>query len=167
MDRPVVGAVVAPWLPAPPPSSEFVLARLDAYWRALGVTDPQQIAALSEQTLRRMPEGLEIPGADPMTQALIAARNLLDDWLARTLDLPQQPRALAEVRAALLSGAAPDWPTALFAPPGEADEVRDALRAAIAEPTPSPAPGAMPAQRIELFSLFGLLRRWWRPEVRA
>ena len=46
MDRSVVGAV-APWLPAPPPpASEFVLARLDAYWRALGVTDPRHIEAL-------------------------------------------------------------------------------------------------------------------------
>ncbi len=166
MDRAPLGAV-APWLPAPPPSSEFVLARLDTYWRALGVIDPRQIAALREQTLRRMPEGPESPGLDPMTQALIAARNLLDDWLARTLDLSQQPQMLVAARAALLSGAVPDWPAALFAPPGEADEVRDALRAAIAEPTPAPAPGAMPAQPIELFSLFGLLRRWWRSEVRA
>ena len=167
MDRPVVGAV-APWLPAPPPlSSEFVRERVEAYWRALGVTDPGQIAALAEQTLRRAPEGPEASGPDPVAQALVAARNLLDDWLARILALPPQPQALAAARAALLSGAAPDWPSALFAAPGEADEVRDALRAAIAEPTPSPAPGAMPAQRIELFSLFGLLRRWLRPEVRA
>lgn len=166
MDRPPVGAV-APWLPAAPPSSELVLARLDAYWRALGVTDPRQIAALSEQTLRRASEWPETSGLEPVAQALGAARNLLDDWLARTLDLSQQPQALAAARAALLSGAVPDWPAALFAPPGVADDVRDALRAAIAEPTPPPAPGAMPAQRIELFSLFGLLRRWWHSGVRA
>jgi hypothetical protein len=166
MDRAPLGAV-APWLPAAPPSSELVLARLDAYWRALGVTDPQQRAALSEQTLRRASEWPETSGSEPVAQALSAARNLLDDWLARTLDLSQQPQALAAARAALLSGAAPDWPAALFAPPGEAEDVRDALRAAIAEPTPPLAPGAMPAQPIELFSFFGLVRRWRRSGVRA
>jgi hypothetical protein len=166
MDHAPLSAVAA-WLPATPPASEVVRERLDAYWRALGVTDPRQIAALSEQSLRRASEGPEIPGSDAMAQALSAARNLLDDWLTRTLELSQQPRALAMARAALLSGAAPDWPAALFAPPGAADDVRDALRAAIAEPTPPPAPGAMPAQPIELFSFFGLLRRWWRSGVRA
>ncbi len=167
MDRAPLGAV-APWLPAAPPSSELVLARLDAYWRALGVIDPQQIAALSEQTLRRASEWPETSGLEPVAQALSAARNLLDDWLARTLDLSsQQPRALAAARAALLSGAVPAWPAALFAPPDAADDVRDALRAAIAEPTPPPAPGVMPAQPIELFSFFGLLRRWWRSGVQA
>ncbi|TVR64789.1 MAG: hypothetical protein EA420_04560 [Candidatus Competibacteraceae bacterium] len=164
MDRAPLGAG-APWSSASPPSSEWVRERVEAYWRVLGVTDPGQIAALTEQTLRRAPEGPETAGPDPVARALVAARNLLDDWLARTLDLPQQPRALAAARATLLGGVAPDWPSALFAAPGEADEVRDVLRAAIAEPTPPPAPGAMPAQPIELFSLRGLLRRWWRSMV--
>ena len=165
MDRAPLGAV-APWLPAArPSSSEFVRERVEAYWRALGVTDPGQIAALAEQTLRRAPEGPEVSGVDPVAQALVAVRNLLDDWLARTLDLPPQPPALAAARATLLSGVVPDWPSALFAAPGEADEVRDVLRAAIVEPTPPPAPRAMPMQPIELFSLRGLLRRWWRSMV--
>ncbi|MBS1223050.1 MAG: hypothetical protein H6R23_2670 [Proteobacteria bacterium] len=154
--------------PLPPaPSSEFVLARLGAYWQALGVTDPAQVAALSEQALRRVAESPESPGLDAVARALVAAGELLDDWLARTLELPRPSRELAAARAALLSGAAPDWPAALFAPPGEADALLDALRAAIAEPTPPPSPGAMPAQRIDLFWLLGPLHRLWHPELRA
>jgi len=168
VDRGKVGVMEHYLPPLPPaPSSEFVLARLGAYWQALGVTDPAQIAALSEQALRRVAESPESPGLDAVARALVAAGELLDDWLARTLELPRPSRELAAARAALLSGAAPDWPAALFAPPGEADALLDALRAAIAEPTPPPSPGAMPAQRIDLFWLLGPLHRLWHPELRA
>jgi hypothetical protein len=80
---------------APPvaaPSSELLLGRLGAYWRALGVTDPDQIAALSEQALRRAAELPETPGIGSAGAALLAAGELLDDWLARALDLPRQHR---------------------------------------------------------------------------
>jgi len=160
----------APPYLAPPvavPSNELLFGRLGAYWQALGVTDPAQVTALSEQALRRASELPEMPGLDPLARALVAAGELLDDWLARMLELPRQSRELAAARAALLSGAVPDWPAALFAPPGEADIVLDALRAAIAEPTPPPTPGAMPAQRIDLFGLLGPLRRLWHPELRT
>ncbi len=146
--------------PSAAPSNDLLLSRLGAYWRALGVSDPDQIVALSEQALRRMPDSPESP--DPLMGALAAARELLDDWLARTLDLPRRSRALAAARAALLSGAAPDWPAALFAPPGAARDMADALRAAVADPAPASAPGVMSAQRIELFSLLDPLRRWRR-----
>ena len=168
MDRGKVGVMEHYLPPLPPaPSSEFVLARLGSYWQALGITDPAQVAALSEQALRRVAESPESPGLDAVARALVAAGELLDDWLARTLELPRPSRELAAARAALLSGAAPDWPAALFAPPGEADALLDALRAAIAEPTPPPSPGAMPAQRIDLFWLLGPLHRLWHPELRA
>ncbi|MDG4596236.1 MAG: hypothetical protein P9F75_11210 [Candidatus Contendobacter sp.] len=168
MDRGKVSAA-EPYLPPaqPAPSSEFVLARLGAYWQALGVSDPDQIAALSEQALRRATESPEAPGLDAVARTLVAAGELLDDWLARALDLPRSSRELAAARAALLSGAAPNWPAALFAAPDEADTVLDALRAARAEPTPEPSPGAMPAQRIELFGSLASLRRLWRPQPRA
>lgn len=166
MDRGQVG-VATPYLPPPASSAEFAIARLGAYWRALGVHDPDQVAALSEQALRRATESPESPGLEPVARALVAAGELLDDWLARTLDLPRPSQELAAARAALLSGAVPDWPAALFAPPGEAGAVLDALRAAIAEPTPSPRTSPMPAQRIELFWLLGPLRRWWHPELHA
>ena len=168
MDRGKV-SIVEPYLPSsqPAPSSEFILARLGAYWQALGVTDLAQVAALSEQALRRAAESPEPPGLDPVTRALVAAGELLDDWLARALELPRPSRELTAARAALLSGAVPDWPAALFAPPGEADTVLNILRAAIAEPTPSPIAGAMPAQRIDLFWLLGPLHRLWHREPRA
>lgn len=168
MDRGKV-SVAAPYLPAPvaAPSSELLLDRLGAYWQALGVSDPDQVAALSEQALRRLPELPETPGVDPVGRAIVAAGDLLDDWLARALELSKPSPELAAARAALLSGAAPDWPATLFAPPGEASALRDALRAAIAEPAPLSSPGAMPAQRIDLFSLLGPLLRLWRPEPRA
>ncbi len=164
MDRAPVNAAalyLAP--PSATPSNDLLLGRLGAYWRALGVTDPDQVAALSEQALRRVPDPPEFP--DLLTGALAAARDLLDDWLAQTLDLPRRSRALAAARAALLSGAVPDWPAVLFAPPGAARDVTDALRAVLAEPTPAPAPGAMPVQRIELFSLLDPLGRWRRRGV--
>ena len=168
MDRGKVSVVEHYLPPLPPaPSSEFVLARLGAYWQALGVADPAQIAALSEQALRRAAESPESLGLDPLARALVAAGELLDDWLARTLELPRPSRELVAARAALLSGAVPDWPAALFAPPGEADTVLNTLRVAIAEPTPSPIPGAMPVQRIDLFWLLGPLHRLWHREPRA
>lgn len=160
MDRGKV-SVAAPYLPAPVavPSSELLLDRLGAYWRTLGVSDPDQVVALSEQALRRLPELPETPGIDPVARAIVAAGDLLDDWLARALELPRSAPDLAAARAALLSGAAPDWPAALFAPPGVAETALETLRSAIAEPAPEPYPGVMPAQRIELFSLLGWLRR--------
>ena len=163
MDRGKVSAL-APYMTAPlvAPSSEQLLARLGAYWRALGVSDPDQVAALSQQALRRVAEMPESPGSDPVARVILAAGDLLDDWLARALELPRPSRELAAARAALLSGAAPDWPAALFAPPGQADAVVNALRAAIAEPTPPAAPGSMPAQRIDLFDLLSPLRRLQR-----
>ncbi|MBS1223839.1 MAG: hypothetical protein H6R24_517 [Proteobacteria bacterium] len=74
MDRGKVGVMEHYLPPLPPaPSSEFVLARLGAYWQALGVTDPAQIAALSEQALRRVAESPESPGLDAVARALVAA----------------------------------------------------------------------------------------------
>ena len=163
MDRRKVSAP-HPYL-APPvaaPSSELLFGRLGAYWQILGVTDPAQIAALSEQALRRAAELPETPGLDPLAQVLLAAGELLDDWLARALDLPRTAQSLAAARAALLCGRLPDWPKTLFAPPGEAESLLDTLQEAIAEPTPAPLPATMPAQRIELFSLLGPLHRLQR-----
>ena len=131
------------------PFSESLLERLQAYWAALGVSDPNLALALSEQTLRRLPDVPE--ERESAARAIIAAGELLDDWLAAALDLPRPSPALTAARAALLSGAVPDWPAALFAPPGAAGIALDRLRAAIAEPTPTPSPGAMPAQSIEPF----------------
>ncbi|MCP5195315.1 MAG: hypothetical protein H6974_00735 [Gammaproteobacteria bacterium] len=162
MDRGEVGAAVwSHWVaPAAALSGEQHLDCLKGYWKVLGVNDPHLALALSEQTLRRLPE---FPGGEAsIARAIIAAGELLDDWLATALALPRSSPALMAARAALLSGAAPDWPIALFAPPGVAETALERLRAAIAVPTPVPAPGAMPVQRIELFSWWGSLRRWWR-----
>ena len=54
MDRAQVNAAMPYLAPASAaPSHGMLLGRLSAYWRALGVSDPDQIAALSEQALRR------------------------------------------------------------------------------------------------------------------
>lgn len=161
MDLGKVGAVRAHWTAsAISLSDEECLDCLKNYWKALGVSDPNLALALSEQTLRRLPE---IPqgGESRTARAIIAAGELLDDWLATALELPRPSSALTAARAALLSGVMPDWPTALFAPPGTAGTALGHLRAAMSKPTPAPSPGAMPTQRIELFSFLGLLRRWW------
>ena len=129
------------------PGGEPLLYRLKAYWAALGVADPNLALALSEQTLRRLPDLRE--DGESAARAIIAAGELLDDWLAAALGLPRPSPALMAARAALLSGAVPDWPAALFAPPGAAGIALERLRAAVADPTPTPIPGAMPAQRIE------------------
>ena len=129
------------------PFGQPLLDRLQAYWAVLGVSDPNLALALSEQTLRRLPDVPE--EGESAARAIIAAGELLDDWLAAALDLPRPSPALTAARAALLSGAVPDWPAALFAPPGAAGIALDRLRTAIAEPTPTPSPGVMPAQRIE------------------
>ena len=129
------------------PFGEPLLEGLKAYWAALGVSDPNLALALSEQTLRRLPD---FPAEGEFAaRTIIAAGELLDDWLAAALELPRPSPALTAARAALLSGAVPDWPAALFAPPGAADLALEQLREAIAKPTPAPSPGVMPAQRIE------------------
>ncbi len=155
MDRSKVSAAT-PYLPhlATAPSIEQLHHRLQIYWRALGVNDPDQAAALSEQALRRAAELPETPDLDPAARTILAAGELLDDWLAQALKLSRPSRELAAARAALLSGVAPDWPAALFAAPGMAETALETLRSAVAEPTPAANPGVMPAQRIELFSLF-------------
>jgi len=160
VDRSKVSAA-ASYLPHPPaaPSIAHLQRRLQSYWQALGVSDPDQAAALSEQALRRAAELPQTPGLDPLAHAIAAAGEVLDDWLARALELPRSAPELAAARAALLSGAAPDWPAALFTPPGVAETALETLRSAIAEPAPAPCPGVMPVQRIELFSLLGRLRR--------
>ncbi|MBK7542772.1 MAG: hypothetical protein IPI57_13550, partial [Candidatus Competibacteraceae bacterium] len=43
------------------PATELLFGRLGAYWRMLGVTDPAQVAALSEQALRRANELTDQP----------------------------------------------------------------------------------------------------------
>lgn len=163
MDRGKVSAA-HPYLgpPATAPATELLFGRLGAYWRMLGVTDPAQVAALSEQALRRANELTEPAGLDPLGRTLLATGELLGDWLAQTLSLPRTPQALAAARAALLSGLAPDWPKLLFAPPGEGDTLRETLGEAMAEPTPPPVPGAMPTQPIELFSVLSEIRRLWQ-----
>lgn len=133
--------------PSSAPFGERLLECLQAYWAALGVSDPNLALALSEQTLRRLPEAAD-PGESAL-RAIIAAGELLDDWLAAALELPRPSPALTAARAALLSGAVPDWPVALFAPPGATGIALEQLREAIAKPTPTPHPGFMPAQRIE------------------
>jgi hypothetical protein len=161
VDLAKVSAVRSHWTPpAASLSDEECLDCLRNYWKALGVTDPNLALALSKQTLRRLSE---IPRGEEsrMAHAIIAAGELLDDWIATALELPRPSPTLTAARAALLSGVTPDWPTALFAPPGAAETALERLRAAIAKPTPTPSPGAMPTQRIELFSWLGLLRRWW------
>jgi len=155
VDRSKVSAA-PPYLPhsATAPSITQLHSRLQTYWRVLGVSDPDQAAALAEQALRRASELPETPELDPAARTILAAGELLDDWLAQALKLPRPSPELAAARAALLSGAAPDWPAALFAPPGMAEAALETLRSAVAEPTPVASPGLMPAQRIELFSLF-------------
>jgi len=162
-----VGALRSHWTtPADSLSDENCLDRLRNYWKALGVSDSNLALALSEQTLRRLPEIPE--NEDSKTaHAIIAAGELLDDWLATALELPRPSPELTAARAALLSGVTPDWPTALFAPPGAAGTALERLRAAIAKPAPAPSPSAMPTQRIALFSLLGLLRRWWPTSINA
>ena len=101
MDR---GKVIAPhpYLPPPvaAPNTDLLFGRLHAYWRALGVSDPAQIAALSEQALRRAAELPDTLGLDPLARTLLAASELLDDWLAQGSELPRTPQRLAAIRAA-------------------------------------------------------------------
>lgn len=163
MDRGKVSAVT-PYLPEPvaAPSIEQLYSRLGMYWRALGVHDPERVAQLSEAALQRAATLPIMPDADPMARAIAAAGELLDAQLAQVLGQPQSARALTAARAALLSGAVPDGVDTLFASSGATGAMLEELRAALAESTPEPSPSAMPAQRIELFSLFGPVLRLWR-----
>lgn len=131
------------------PFSTSLLENLKIYWSELGVNDANLALALSEQTLRRLPDFGAAEENEYTVRAVIAAGELLDDWLAAALELPRPSRALTAARAALLSGAVPDWPSAVFAPLGTADAALEHLRRTIAQPTPVPSPSVMPTQRIE------------------
>ena len=144
------------------------LACLAAYWRALGVEDPSRINALSQEALRHAANAAPLPELDATGQALAAASALLDDWLARALALAPHSPEVRSARAALLSGAVPDWPEALFAAPDEAhDSLLQRISAARAEATPPPDPRPVPTQRIALFRFLGPLYRLWRLKRRA
>lgn len=155
MDRRPVNTLRSSWSAS---SNEPLLEDLKAYWMALGVTDSGLALALSEQTVRRLPDRPD-DDEESTARAIIAAGELLDDRLAAALDLPRPSPALRAARAALLSSAVPEWPTILFAPSSAAKPALERLRAAIAEPTPAPNPAPMPTQQIELFSL-GFPLRW-------
>jgi len=163
VDRGKVTAAAPLYLPEPvaAPSIEQLYSRLGMYWQALGVSDPQRVAQLSETTLQRAAAMPVMPNMDPMAQAIVAAGAVLDERLAQVLGVPEPSRALTAARAALLSGAVPDWPEALFGSVAETGPALDALRAALAEPTPEAVPHSMPTQRIESFSPLGPLRRIW------
>ncbi len=129
------------------PADRPLLELLQAYWAALGVSDPRLAQALSERTLRRL---ADIPDAEQRrVRAIIAAHEVLDEQLATMLHIPHAAPALLAAQAALLSGAVADWPTALFAPPDSAQRALEQLQNAIAVPVPSTVSATMPAQPIE------------------
>jgi hypothetical protein len=119
---------------------------------------------LSERALKYADRLPDKPGIDPVASALIGASAVLDDWLIQALDLKNTNTLgnLKAARAALLSGVIPDWSNIVLYPPSTNEHLLDALRLAIAKPTPELLPRAMPTQQIRLFSLFGLFHLLWR-----
>jgi hypothetical protein len=125
-----------------------------AYWRALGVTDAEQLTALTRRVMQRV-DALEAETAviDLAIFSIEETLAMLDEWLASVLEFDHKPLAqeLAMARVALLSGATPDWPAALLSVDQRA--LVAALPGALTPAVPAPAGLPMEPQRIDLFSL--------------
>jgi hypothetical protein len=131
-----------------------VTNRVTAYWRALGVTDAEQLTALTRRVMQRV-DALEAETAviDLAIFSIEETLAMLDEWLASVLEFDHKPLAqeLAMARVALLSGATPDWAAALLSVDQRA--LVAALPGALTPAVPAPAGLPMEPQRIDLFSL--------------
>lgn len=133
-----------------------IAARVMDYWQAVGVSNEDQLTALTRQIMQKLDVMAPAPTkADLTLLAIEEVRRMLDEWLAGLLGLDRQTQSqeLAMARVALLSGTVSDWPAVLLGEsnPGLIDELRKNMPPA----APETAELAMAAQQIELFT-----RRW-------
>ena len=133
----------------PPVTWERVAERLGRYLHALGIRDPLQ----SERLIARIRQRWDVrinaaPLEDKIEAAIEEACALLDIWLTAELGIAGDQAALFSARAAVLSGAVPNWGARFAGISGES--IAAQIHAASVQPVPELAPLAMEPSTINL-----------------
>lgn len=129
---------------------EQVAGRVADYLRALGVEDPlhrERLAARVRQRLEARAAAVALE--DPVEVAIEEAYGLLDAWLCAELGIEGDRDALFIARAAVLSGAVPQWAARFAGVSGESRAA--AIQAAGVQALPAYAPLTMAPNTIDLF----------------
>jgi hypothetical protein len=131
-------------------SWEQVAERVADYLRALGVQDPLHIERLGARIRPRWDARVNTtPQEDPVEAAIEETCALLDAWLCTELGIAGDRATLFAARAAVLSGAVPNW-TARFAGVS-GDSLAAVIHAASVQAVPESAPLSMEPSTIDLF----------------
>ncbi|HYN77060.1 MAG TPA: hypothetical protein VES73_04620, partial [Lamprocystis sp. (in: g-proteobacteria)] len=133
----------------PPVTWERVEQRLTRYLRALGIQDPLQF----ERVIARIRQRWDLrvnaaPLEDRIEAGIEEACAQLDAWLVAELGIEGDRSALFSARAAVLSGAVPNWGARFAGISGES--IAAQIRAASVQPLPEPASLAMEPSTIDL-----------------
>ena len=123
--------------------------RLTRYLRALGIRDPLQ----SERLIARIRQRWDVrvnaaPLEDRLETAIEEACALLDTWLTAELGIEGDRAALFSARAAVLSGAVPNWGARFAGISGES--IAAQIHAASVQAVPEAAPLVMEPSPIDL-----------------
>ncbi len=138
--------------PLPAVVWEEAATQIGAYFRAFGLDDAGCLQRLTGQILQRLAAKPVVPETVPQA-AMEEAQHLLDEWLARLLELPDNPprQQLAAARAALrFHHGLADWPEA-FLQKNIPAPLRATLQAAVMPPVPPPRERAMVPQPIDFW----------------
>jgi hypothetical protein len=101
MERPVTEAMTSPQSA----ETAAIHARVGAYWRELGLTDPVLIESLTQDAIQRARRLMGRPDErDLLSRALEIVQRRFDHALANAMGIPpsNDPHPLAAARAALL-----------------------------------------------------------------
>lgn len=124
-------------------SGDDIKTLVARYWNALGLDDPGLVSELTEECLgRARRRGGREPGEDGLlARAIEESRRLLDQALARALNLPpsRDSQSLSSARAALLAGESPNLMAAVLRSENLSNERLDELRRRFPCPTPPEA----------------------------
>ncbi|MGE0385730.1 MAG: hypothetical protein AB7Q97_13445 [Gammaproteobacteria bacterium] len=154
--------------PAADPGWNAVDARVRAYLRACGVTDPKRLEELSAEVARSLDRRTRSDD-DRGARAVAEAVRVVDDWLVAGLGIGGDPPDADQVisaRAALLGGQVSVGRDRILDEPS--GELVAALRSTMPRPVPAAAPLPMERQRIDLRRgpialILQALRRLLRP----
>jgi hypothetical protein len=134
---------------APPLTWERVAERTTLYLHALGIRDPLQCERLIARIRQRWDARVHAtPLEDPVEAAIEETCSLLDGWLCTELGIDGERAALFTARAAVLSGAVPNWSARFAGVSG--DSIATQIHAASVHPLPEPAPLTMEPSVIHL-----------------
>lgn len=132
-----------------PHARQQALQRVQDYLRALGVTEPREVAALTDQVVERLgARAAKVPLENLIEAAVDETYALLDDWLISELDIDGDLNARFAARAAVLGGGVAGWSSRWAGL--SSTNLADAIRAACIAPVPELAALTMEPSTINL-----------------